>query len=238
MAGCASSQSASVPCGFAERKLLPRPVDQRAGFAVHAHHRVRPERGDFLETVEQDVIRDRLYDPRHARHVELERTDTELLGVTGNFLDLLLGEDLRMKDGVDVAALVHRLLERRKVIEIRILEAAQENSDRRDTAEDRGARFGLRFAFVGLLVADVGVGVEDARQNGPPGRVVGLGRRLREVFAERNDLAVSNSDVSLDLPNTRNDERAAADQQIKHFRTTGVLVHGYAPCLARRPCRR
>ncbi len=192
---------------------------------MHAGDGVGPERRDRPEAVQQDVVGDRLHDAGHAGHVELERADAELLGVAGNFLDLLLGEDLRMEDRIDVAALVHRLAERRQVIEIGIFEAAQKNPDRGHAAQDRGAGLGLRFALVGLLVADMSMRVENAGQNGAPGRIVGFRGRLRQVFADRDDLAAGDADVGLDLADAGNDQRAIADEQIERSRTIDTCAH-------------
>ena len=168
--------------------------------------------------MQQNVVGHRLHDARHARHIELERADAELLGVAWNFLDLLLGEDLRVEDGVDVAALVHRLAERGQVVEIGILQAAQENSDGGHAAENGGPGLGFGFAFVGLFVADMGVRIEDAGQHRPPGGVVGLVGRLREVLAQRDNLAAGNSHVGLDLSDAGNDQSAAAHQQVEPLR--------------------
>ena len=145
--GCASSQSFSVPSGLRVLQLVARRIDQRAGFAVDAGDRIGPERGDSAEAVQQHVVTDRLHDAGHARHVELERADAELLGVARDFLDLLFREDLRMEDRVDVAALVHRLAEGGEVVEVGILQAAQENPDAGDAAQDRprGSRSRPRF---------------------------------------------------------------------------------------------
>ena len=84
--------------GLARFQLVARGIDQRAGFAVDAGDRIGPERGDGAEAVQQHVVGDRLHDAGHARHVELERADAELLGVARDFLDLLFRENLRMKD--------------------------------------------------------------------------------------------------------------------------------------------
>ena len=214
---------------FAGDEVLARAVDERAGLAMHAHDRVRSERRHRLEALEQDVVSHRFDDARHPGHVELERPDAEFLGVAGDFLDLLLGEDLRMEDGVDVAALVHRLLEPRQMVVVGVLQAAQKNPDRRDTAEKRGPRFGFGFAFVRLLVADMGVRIEDAGQHRSPGGVVGLVGGLCQMFTKRDDLAARHSHVGLDLSDARNDQRAVAHEQIEPSRAIRGACHGSAP---------
>ena len=143
--------------------------------------------------------------PGIARHIEFERADAELLGVTRNFLDLLFGEDLWVKHGVDIAALVHCLAESGQVVEIGIFEAAQENSDAGHAAEDRRTRLGLGFAFVGLFVANVDVRVENPGQHRAPGGVVGFRARFLQVFADHRDLAVGDPHVGLDLTDAGDD---------------------------------
>jgi hypothetical protein len=215
---------------LAGSKFLTGPVDQRAGFAVHAHDRIRSERCDLAEALQQHIVGHRLHDPGHSGHVELERPDPELLGIAGYLLDLLLGEDLRVKHRIDIAALVHRFSERRQVVEIRVLQAAQENSDRRHAAENRGARFGLGFAFIRSFVADMGMGVENAGQHRPASGVVSLGGWLHEIFAQRDDLAARDSDIRLDLAHAGDNQGSVANEQIERSRVTGFLFHGRAPC--------
>ena len=96
------------PLRLAHLELVARAIDQRAGFAMNAGDRVRTERSDRAKAVQENVIGHRFDDARHPRHVELEGADAVLFGIAGNFLDLLLGENLRMKDRVDIAAFVHR----------------------------------------------------------------------------------------------------------------------------------
>ena len=213
-------------CRACVRQFLAGGVDQRAGFAVNAGDRVGSERGDRPEAVQQHVVGHRLHDARHAGHVELERADAELLGVAGNFLDLLFGEDLRMEDRIDVAALVHRLAEGRQVVEIRIFEAAQKNSDRGHAAQDRGARLGLGLALVGQLVADVGVRDRRCRAARSARWHRRFRRRLRQVFADRDDLAAGDADVGLDLADPGNDQRAVAHEQIERPGRSLACAHG------------
>ena len=161
--------------GLAGLQLVASGIDQRAGFAVNAGDRVGPERRNRAEAVQQNVVGHRFHDAWHARHVELERADAELLGVAGNFLDLFFREDLRMENRVHIAALIHRLPESGQVIEIGILQTAQENPDTGDAAKDRCAGLRLGFAFVGLLVADMDVRVEDSGEHRAAGGVIGFG---------------------------------------------------------------
>ena len=206
-----------MPSGLRVLKLVAGGIDQRAGFAVHAGDGVGSERSNRAEAVQQNVVGDRLHDTGHARHVELERADAELLGVTGDFIDLLFREDLRMEDEVDVAALVHRLAEGGQMIEVRILQAAQENPDAGDAAEDRRAGLGLGFVFVGLLVADMDVRVENSGQNCAPGGVIGFSPGVLQVVADHGDLAVGDPDVGLDPADAGNDQRAIANNEVERF---------------------
>ena len=106
--GCSSSRAA---------------VDQRAGLAVHAGDRIRPERGDLPKSFEQEIVGHRRHDAGHARHVELERADAELARRRpGSSASCCRREDLRMEHRVDIAALVHGAAERRHVVEIGVVE--------------------------------------------------------------------------------------------------------------------
>ena len=147
-AGCANSQSASVPSFFL-LQFLSRLVDQDAGLAMNAGDRVGPKRRDGAKAIQQHVIGDRFHDARHSRHVELERADAELLGVKRDFGNLLFGENLRVKHRIDVAQFIHCAAERRQMAKIGFLEAAQEYPDGGHAAEHCGARLGFGFFVVG-----------------------------------------------------------------------------------------
>src|SRR5262249_24093117 len=203
--------------GLANLQFIARGIDQRASFAVNTGNRVGPERRNLAKAAQQNVVGHRLHDARYARHVELERADTELLGIPRNFLDLLLGENLGMEHGVDIAALVHCLAESGEVIEVRIFQTAQENSDASHPTENRRARFGFGFAFVRLFVADVDVWVKNSWQPRASGGVVGLGARVSQIFADHGDLAVGDSDVGLDWANARDDQRAIPNDEVERL---------------------
>ena len=93
-----------------------------------------------------------------------------------------------MKDRVDVAALVHRLAEGGEVVEVGVLQAAQENPDTGDAAQDARAGLGLGLAFVGLFVANMDVRVENPGQHRASGGVVGFGSGILQVVADHRDL--------------------------------------------------
>ena len=78
-------------------QLVAGLIDQRAGFAMNAGDRIRPQSCDGAKAVQEHVVRDRLHDARHSRHVELERADAEVLGVARDLGNLLFGEDLRVE---------------------------------------------------------------------------------------------------------------------------------------------
>src|SRR5262249_47602228 len=159
--------------------------------------------------------------------IKLERADAVLLGIAGNFLDLLLGKNLRVENRIDVAALVHCFAERWQALEIRIVEAAQKDSDRGDATENCGTSLGLSFAFVRLLVTEMNMRVKNARQHGPPARVVSLGRLLRQIRCQYRDLAVGDSYVGLDLADTGNHQRPVANNQVERFGMF-VMIHHVA----------
>ncbi len=192
-----------MPSGLRPLELVARRVDQRAGLAVHARDRVGTERGDLAEALQQDLVGDRLHDAGHARHVELERADAELLGVARQLGDLLLGEDLRMKHRVDVAALIHGAAERRQMVVVGVFEAAQEDADGGDAAEHAGAGLGLRLHLERQLVADMDVRIEDARHDDPAAGVQHLLGRLpttRRPSAVIRPPAIPTSAVTVPTP--------------------------------------
>ncbi len=195
-------------------ELLARLIDQRARLAVNAGDRIGAEGRHRAEAVQQHVIGDRFHDPEHARHVELERTDAELLRIARDLADLLLGEDLRMEDGIDVAQLVHRPAERRQVQHVRLFQAAQEDADGGDAADHGSAGLGLGLLVVGTLVADVGVRIEDAGQHHFALCIIDLASRAREVLAQRDDLVAGDAHVRSDATYARDDKGPAADDQV------------------------
>ena len=103
-------------------QFVARFVDQRTGLAMHAGNRVRAQRRDLPEAFEQEIVGHGRDDARHSRHVELERADAELVRQARQLGELSAGEDLRMKHGVDIAALVHGPPQRRHVLEIGAVE--------------------------------------------------------------------------------------------------------------------
>ena len=124
------------------------------------------------------------------------------------------------------------------MLEIRILEAAQENPDRGDAAEDGGAGLGLRLAFVGLLVADMNVRIEDSRQHDPPGRVVDFRPRMRQIDTKHDDLALGHADVGLHSTNAGNHQCPVAHDQIERRCVSIIPRHSNhlgSTCNHRRP---
>ena len=99
-----------------------------------------------------------------------------MLCVAGNFLDLLFGENLRVEDGIHIAAFIHRPAEGRQVLKIGILEAAQKNPDRGDTANDGSPGLGLGLALIRLLISEMDVRVENAWENRAARRVINVCR--------------------------------------------------------------
>ena len=76
----------------------------------------------------------------------------------------------------------------------------------------------------------MGMGVENAGQHRPASGVVGLGGRLHEIFAQRDDLAARDADIRLDLAHAGDNQGSVANEQIERSRVTGFLFHGRAPC--------
>src|SRR6185295_16707559 len=74
----------------------------------------------------------------------------------------------------------------------------------------------------------MGVGIEDAWQNGAAGRVVVLGGGLSEVFTQRDDLSARNSDIGFDSSDAGNDQGAFLHDKIKRPR---IFFHRAAPYL-------
>ena len=111
------------------------------------------------------------------------------------------------------------------MVEVGVLQAAQENPDAGDAAEDARAGLGLGFAFVGLLVADMDVRVENPGQHRAPGGVVGFGAGILQVFADHRDLAVSDPDVGLELADAGDDQRAIANDEVERF-AVAAFRHG------------
>src|SRR5436190_7663768 len=210
---------------LARLELVARPIDQGSGLAMNASDGIGPKGSDGAKAVQENIVRYRLHDAGYAGHIELERADAVLLGIAGNFLDLLLGKNLRVENRIDVAALVHCFAERRQVLEIRILQAAQKDSDRGDSTEDCGAGLGLSFAFVRLLVTEMNMRVKNAGQHGSPARVVYLGRLLRQIRCQYRDLAVGDSYVGLDPADTGNHQRPVANDQVERFGIFVVIHH-------------
>src|SRR5262249_56481411 len=123
---------------LARLELAARSIDQGSGLAMNASDGIGPKGSDGAKAVQENIVRHRLHDAGYAGHIEFERADAVLLRIAGNFLDLLLGKNLRVENRIDVAALVHCFAERRQVLEIRIIQAAQKDSDRGATHEDSG----------------------------------------------------------------------------------------------------
>ena len=98
-AGCAASQSASVPEGLL-RLRSSRARNQRSVLAMHAGYDISTELSDLSESFQQDIVRYGVHDARKTAHIELERADTVLLRVIRHFRDLLVGEYLRMEDRI------------------------------------------------------------------------------------------------------------------------------------------
>ena len=96
--------------------------------------------------------------------------------VAGNFLDLLFGENLRVEDGIHIAAFIHRAAEGRQVLKIGFLEAAQKNPDGGDTANDGSPRLGLGLALIRLLISEMDVRVENAWEDRTARRVINVCR--------------------------------------------------------------
>ena len=84
-------------------QFLARLVDQGAGFAMDTRDSIRAERSNHTETRQQHVVGYRFHNPRHARHIEFERSDAVFGRISRNFADLLVGENLRVENRVDVA---------------------------------------------------------------------------------------------------------------------------------------
>src|SRR5262245_27375849 len=97
----------------ARLEFVTRPVDQRAGLAMNTRDGIRTERGYRAKAMQQNIIGHRFNDAWYAGHVELKGANAELLGIAGDFVDLRLGEYLRMENRIDIAALVHRFTKRR-----------------------------------------------------------------------------------------------------------------------------
>ena len=97
------------------------------------------------------------------------------------------------------------------MLEIGVLKAAQENSDRGDAPDNGSTGLGLGLALERLLVANVDVGVEDAGQHHAPARIVDLGGGFAEALAYDRDLAAGDGDIRLHLANTGDHQGAAAN---------------------------
>src|SRR3981081_2619253 len=86
-----------------ETQVVARFFPQCAGLAMHAGDRIRTQRRDLPETLQQEIVAHGRDDARYSRHVELVGADTMLLGQARQLGELLPGENLRMKDRIDVA---------------------------------------------------------------------------------------------------------------------------------------
>src|SRR4029079_10588917 len=104
-----------------------------------------------------------------------------------------------------------------------------------DAAQDARAGLGLGFAFVGLLVADMDVRVENPRQHSAPGGVVGLGAGILQVVADHGDLVAGDPDVGLDLADAGDDQRAIANNEVERF-AVAAFRHDLTFRYARSSC--
>src|SRR5262249_13746980 len=201
--------------GLAREEVVARALDQRSGLAMHAGDDVTADRCRLLEPGEENVVGDGIDDAGDAGHVELERAHAVLARIVRHFGDLLLGEDLQVEDGVDVARLVHGPAERRQMQKIRVFEAPHHDADGGDAAENRRAGFALRLVFERKLVADVDVRIEDSRQHHLAAGIEHVLRRSGKLLADGGNAAATDADVRRHGADAGNDERAVADNEIE-----------------------